>query len=114
MALVKRHKAVVLASGGMDSTLTAAFAYEKFDLAFLHVNYGQRTESRELKAFHDVADYYRVKERLITDIGYLKKIGGSSLTDRKIKVAKADLKNKNVPSTYVPFRNANLLSIAVS
>ncbi len=114
MALVKRHKAVVLASGGMDSTLTAAFAYEKFDLAFLHVNYGQRTESRELKAFHDVADYYRVKERLITDIGYLKKIGGSSLTDRKIKVAKADLKNKSVPSTYVPFRNANLLSIAVS
>ncbi len=114
MALVKRHKAVVLASGGMDSTLTAAFAYKKFDLAFLHVNYGQRTERRELKAFRGVADYYGVKERLIVDIGYLKKIGGSSLTDRKIKVAKADLKSKSVPSSYVPFRNANLLAIAAA
>ncbi|MCE1166049.1 MAG: 7-cyano-7-deazaguanine synthase QueC [Bacteroidetes bacterium] len=114
MALVKRHKAIVLASGGMDSTLTAAFAFKKYDLAFLHVNYGQRTEKRELKAFKDVADYYGVKERLIVDIGYLKKIGGSSLTDKKISVSKADLKNKKVPSSYVPFRNANLLAIAAS
>lgn len=114
MALVKKHKAVVLVSGGMDSSLTAAFAYKKFDLAFLHVNYGQRTERRELKAFNDIADYYGVKERLIVDIGYLRKIGGSSLTDRKIKVSKADLKNKKIPSSYVPFRNANILAIATS
>ncbi|MDD5361944.1 MAG: 7-cyano-7-deazaguanine synthase QueC [Ignavibacteria bacterium] len=114
MALVKKHKAIVLVSGGMDSSLTAAFAYKKFDLAFLHVNYGQRTEKRELKAFKDIADYYGVKERLIVDIGYLKKIGGSSLTDRKIKVSRADLNNKKIPSSYVPFRNANILAIAVS
>ena len=98
----------------MDSTLTAAFAFKKYDLAFLHVNYGQRTEKRELKAFNDVADFYGVKERLIVDIGYLKKIGGSSLTDKKIKISKADLKNKKVPTSYVPFRNANLLAIATS
>ena len=98
----------------MDSTLTAAFAFKKYDLAFLHVNYGQRTEKRELKAFNDVADFYGVKERLIVDIGYLKKIGGSSLTDSKIKISKADLKNKKVPTSYVPFRNANLLAIATS
>jgi 7-cyano-7-deazaguanine synthase len=107
-------KAIVLVSGGMDSCLTAAYALKKYECAFLHINYGQRTEKRELKAFNDIAKFYGVKEKLIVDIGYLRKIGGSSLTDRKMKVAKADLKSKKIPSSYVPFRNANILSIAVS
>jgi 7-cyano-7-deazaguanine synthase len=110
----KKDIAIVLVSGGMDSALTAAIAIKKFDPAFLHVNYGQRTERRELKAFNDVADFYNIKKRLIVDISYLKKIGGSSLTDKKIKITKADLKSKEIPSSYVPFRNANILSIAVS
>ena len=107
-------KAIVLVSGGMDSALTAAIASKKYHSAFLHINYGQRTEKRELKAFQDIADYYKVKERLVADISHLKKIGGSSLTDKKIKVSLPDLLNKNTPSSYVPFRNANILAIAVS
>jgi 7-cyano-7-deazaguanine synthase len=98
----------------MDSALTAAIASIIYHPAFLHINYGQRTEKRELKAFNDIADYYNVKERLIADISHLKKIGGSSLTDKKIKVSLPDLSNKNIPSSYVPFRNANILAIAVS
>lgn len=111
---MKSGNAIVLVSGGMDSALTAAIAKKKFNLFFLHVNYGQRTQVRELKAFNDIADYYKVKERLAIDISHLSIIGGSSLTDKKIKVAKANLNNKKIPMSYVPFRNANILSIAVS
>jgi 7-cyano-7-deazaguanine synthase len=110
----KKELAIVLVSGGMDSALTAAIASKKYNLAFLHVNYGQKTEKRELKAFNDIANYYNVKKRLVVDIGYLKKIGGSSLTDGKIKITKANLHTKKIPSSYVPFRNANILAIAVS
>lgn len=110
----KRENAIVLVSGGMDSALTAAIANKKYYLNFLHVNYGQRTEERELKAFKDIAKYYKVKNKLVVDISYLSDIGGSSLTDTKLKIEKADLKNKKIPTSYVPFRNANILSIAVS
>lgn len=111
---MNKKVAIVLVSGGMDSALTAAFAFKKYNLAFLHVNYGQKTEKRELKAFNDIAKYYGVKQKLIVDIGYLKKIGGSSLTDKKIKITKANLKSKGIPTSYVPFRNANILAIATS
>ena len=114
MALVKRQKALVLVSGGMDSCLTAAYAFEKYELAFLHVNYGQRTQRRELKAFNEIAKYYRVKEKLVVNISHLKQIGNSSLTDKHIKVTKANLKTHKIPTSYVPFRNANILAIAVS
>jgi 7-cyano-7-deazaguanine synthase len=110
----KKKTAIVLVSGGMDSALTAAFAFKKYNLAFLHVNYGQKTEKRELKAFNDIAKYYGVKQKLTVDVSHLKKIGGSSLTDSKIKITKADLKTKKVPTSYVPFRNANILAIATS
>jgi 7-cyano-7-deazaguanine synthase len=107
-------KAVVLLSGGMDSLVTAAIALQKYDTAFLHLNYGQKTERRELKAFNDIADYYKVSNRLMVDLKFLSKIGGSSLTDKNINVSKADLEFDGIPSSYVPFRNANILSIAVS
>jgi len=113
--------AVVAVSGGMDSCVTAAIANEKYRLAFAHINYGQRTEKRELKAFKEIADYFNVKERLIIDYTHLSKIGGSSLTDIDIPVSKADLNNernlpagRQVPTSYVPFRNANILSACVS
>ncbi|MBI5826913.1 MAG: 7-cyano-7-deazaguanine synthase QueC [Deltaproteobacteria bacterium] len=107
-------KSIVLVSGGMDSAVTAAIALERGPAAFLHVNYGQRTETRELEAFHGIADFYRAEERLVADIGYLKDIGGSALTDCRIGVPVGDLNRKDIPPTYVPFRNAHLLSIAVS
>jgi 7-cyano-7-deazaguanine synthase len=107
--------AIVLVSGGMDSCVTAAIANEECDeLAFLHISYAQRTETRERKAFNDVADFYGVKKRLDISIEHLAKIGGSSLTDAEIKISEADLKSKEIPTSYVPFRNANMLSIATS
>jgi 7-cyano-7-deazaguanine synthase len=108
--------AVILASGGMDSCVTIAIAARDFEIALLHVNYGQRTESRELQAFRDVADFYGVPDerRLIVSIEHLARIGGSSLTDRRLEVADAREDSTGIPATYVPFRNANLLGIAVS
>ena len=107
--------AIVLASGGLDSCVTAAMARsENDDLAFLHISYGQRTEARERKAFNDIADHYGVEKRLDVSIEYLAKIGGSSLTDETIAVTEADLSSTDIPTSYVPFRNANMLSIATS
>jgi 7-cyano-7-deazaguanine synthase len=107
--------AVVLCSGGMDSCVTTAIAVRENDrLALLHISYGQRTELRERQAFNDIGDHYGVEERLDVSIEYLAKIGGSSLTDRNIAVSDADLTSKEIPSSYVPFRNANMLSIATS
>ncbi|MBN2425345.1 MAG: 7-cyano-7-deazaguanine synthase QueC [Calditrichaceae bacterium] len=98
----------------MDSCVTAAVAIEDYHAFFLHLNYGQRTEKRELKAFIDIADFYRISERLVVDVSYFKQIGGSSLTDTSIAVTKADPENRNIPASYVPFRNGNILSIASS
>ncbi|MBK6724289.1 MAG: 7-cyano-7-deazaguanine synthase QueC [Acidobacteria bacterium] len=107
--------AIVLVSGGMDSCITAAMARaENDEIAFLHISYGQRTEARERRAFNDIADHYGVEKRLDISIEHLAKIGGSSLTDDKIKVTEADLESKEVPTSYVPFRNANMLAIAVT
>jgi 7-cyano-7-deazaguanine synthase len=110
----EKDHAVVLVSGGMDSCVTAAIARETHEIAMLHLNYGQRTEARELRAFHEVADFYRVKQRLVVSMEHLAAIGGSSLTDRSIPVTTADLNASGIPSSYVPFRNANMLSVAVS
>lgn len=107
--------AVCLVSGGMDSCVTAAIANdENEELAFLHVSYGQRTEARERKSFNDLADHFNVTKRLVASIEYLKHIGGSSLTDEGISVAAADLASKEIPTSYVPFRNSHLLAIATS
>jgi 7-cyano-7-deazaguanine synthase len=111
---IKKEIAVVAVSGGIDSCVTAAIANEKFELAFAHINYGQRTENRELKSFNDIADFYEVNKRLIIDFTHLSLIGASSLTDKNIEVTKADLANKEIPSSYVPFRNANILSACTS
>lgn len=109
-----RELAVVLVSGGMDSCVTAAIANLEYEMAFVHLNYGQRTEKRELEAFYAIADYYGVRRRLVVDVGYLQQIGGSSLTDKRIEVSKANLASREIPTSYVPFRNAHILSIAVS
>jgi len=119
---MKKELAVILVSGGMDSCVTAAIANEQCRLAFLHVNYGQRTEARELQAFNGIADFYTVEKRLSVSIEHLKVIGGSSLTDMNMPVPETNplqapnpqLRTSPVPSTYVPFRNAHLLSIATS
>jgi 7-cyano-7-deazaguanine synthase len=108
-------KAVVLLSGGMDSCVAAAVARaDGYRLALLHSDYGQRTEARERRAFQEMADYFGATERLIVEQRYLAGIGGSSLTDERIPVSLANLDSKDIPSSYVPFRNAHFLSVAVS
>lgn len=114
MQSIKKNNAVIAVSGGMDSCVTAAIANLDYNLAFAHFNYGQRTEKRELKSFNDIANHYRVEKKLIVDYTHLAKIGGSSLTDKNIEVTIANLENKDIPSSYVPFRNANILSACVS
>jgi len=106
--------AVVLASGGMDSCVTTAMAHRDYRLAMLHVRYGQRTEARELRAFNALADFYRAEHRLVCRLDHLAQIGGSSLTDAHIAVELADLDRQGIPSSYVPFRNAHFIAIAVS
>ena len=99
-----KELAVCLVSGGMDSLVTAAIANEAHEkLAFLHLNYGQKTEKRELDSFHKIAQHYHVaaSSQKIIDISFLKQIGGSSLTDENIEVKKSDLHE----ITYSPFRD---------
>jgi len=111
---MNKDLAVVLVSGGMDSCVTAAIAHQHYNMAFLHLNYAQRTERRELKAFQDIADFYGVKQRLVVNIDHLRQIGGSSLTDKSMGVQLANVHRQDIPTSYVPFRNAHILSIAVS
>ncbi len=107
--------AVVLMSGGMDSALCTAIAIQDgYEIAALHLNYGQRTEKRELQAFDELCDFYFIKKKLVVNVEHLVLIGQSSLTDKNIEVEKADLERKEIPSSYVPFRNGNILSIAAS
>jgi len=116
------QKAVVLLSGGMDSCVCAAIAREKHgasNIALLHASYGQRTESREARAFREIADFYGVTRRLMVRLDHFRAIGGSALTDNSIAVpenelAAPELQNSDIPVTYVPFRNAHFLSVGVS
>ncbi len=112
--MAKRELAIVLLSGGLDSCVTTAIAHRDYRLAFLHLAYGQRTARRELRAFHAIADHYQAKERLIVGLESLAKIGGSALTDPSIPVPEAALDQPGIPMSYVPFRNAHLLSSAAS
>jgi 7-cyano-7-deazaguanine synthase len=118
-------KAVALLSGGMDSTVAAAMVRETHALALLHAGYGQRTERRERRAFDEIADHWGVEQRLVVRLDYFRQIGGSALTDASIEVpagalpaapndAPPGVAAPRIPVTYVPFRNAHFLSVAVS
>jgi len=111
---IQNPLAVVLASGGMDSCVTIAIARLEYRLALLHVGYGQRTERRELEAFNALADFFHAERRMACRLDHLSAIGGSSLTDTLLAVPRANLERADIPSSYVPFRNAHFLSIAVS
>ncbi len=108
------NKAIVLVSGGMDSLITAAIAKQECDeVYFLHLNYGQKTEVRELRSFRKMKEFFKPKDVLIVEVSYLKDIGGSSLTDENMEIQDFDGSDE-VPTSYVPFRNAHLITIATS
>lgn len=110
-------KAIVLVSGGMDSLVCAGLAtQEKQEIYFLHMNYGQKTSSRERLSFDHIADHYQIprERRKVIDMNFLKQIGGSSLTDDAMDVGTFSGDSDAIPSSYVPFRNSIILSLAVS
>ncbi len=110
---MRKPIAVVVASGGLDSCVCCALAALDHELAMLHVGYGQRTQVRERRAFDEIADYYDVSRRLVLSMEHFRSIGGSSLTDITIPVPlKPD--GQDIPNTYVPFRNANILAAGTS
>jgi 7-cyano-7-deazaguanine synthase len=99
----------------MDSCVTAAIAGQTHRVAFLHADYGQRTEARERTCFEALADHFRAERRLLVSFPALRAIGGSSLTDPAIPVREGGPDPAGgVPSSYVPFRNAHLLAAAAS
>jgi 7-cyano-7-deazaguanine synthase len=108
-------KAVCLISGGMDSATAAYLAKEQgYEIIGLHISYGQKTENKEIQCAGTLARLMEAVEFLEVGIGYLRMLGGSSLTDRRREVGEYDPIREALPDTYVPFRNANLLSIATS
>ncbi|MDD1715814.1 MAG: 7-cyano-7-deazaguanine synthase QueC [Methanolinea sp.] len=108
-------RAVCLLSGGMDSTTLAYLARERgYELLALHFNYGQRTEGKELRCARTVASLLGALELVEVDLRYLSRFGGSSLTDHSLVVDAYEDSREEIPNTYVPFRNGNLLSIATS
>ncbi|MGA2360786.1 MAG: 7-cyano-7-deazaguanine synthase QueC [Terriglobales bacterium] len=113
-ATSKRSRAVVLLSGGMDSCVCAALAARDHQAAAVHVSYGQRTEQRERSSFESICDRLEIRDRLLVRNAALGAIGGSALTDPSIAVPEAHAIGAGVPVTYVPFRNAHFLAVAVS
>jgi 7-cyano-7-deazaguanine synthase len=114
MTTLKRSRAVVLLSGGMDSSVCAALAARDYDAGAVHVSYGQRTEERERKSFLAICERLKIHDKLIVRNEALRAIGGSALTDQAIDVPTANVIGHGVPVTYVPFRNAHFLAVAIS
>src|SRR6266496_6474586 len=114
MSTSKQSRAVVLLSGGMDSCVCAALAARDHDAAAVHVSYGQRTEERERQSFLAICRHLGIHDRLMVRNEALGAIGGSALTDVEIDVPTAEAVGHNIPVTYVPFRNAHFLAVAVS
>lgn len=111
---ISRSRAVVLLSGGMDSCVCAALATRDHQAAAVHVSYGQRTEERERQSFERICDRLDIRDRLLVRNEALRAIGGSALTDSSLSVPESRELGEGVPVTYVPFRNAHFLAVAVS
>jgi 7-cyano-7-deazaguanine synthase len=110
----RTSRAIVLLSGGMDSCVCAALAARDYNAAALHISYGQRTEARERECFDRICDRLAIDDRLVVRNEALRRIGGSALTDERIAVPESHTLGREIPVTYVPFRNAHFLSVAVS
>lgn len=114
MAATPKSRAIVLLSGGMDSAVCAALAVRDFDAAAVHVSYGQRTQERERQSFLAICQRLRIHDKLMVRNEALGLIGGSALTDDSIAIPEAEHVGQIIPVTYVPFRNAHFLAVAVS
>jgi 7-cyano-7-deazaguanine synthase len=109
-----KSRAVVLLSGGTDSSVCAALAVRDYEAAAVHVSYGQRTQERERQSFLAICQRLKIHDRLMVHNEAFRAIGGSALTDESIAVPDAEDIGRDIPVTYVPFRNAHFLAVAVS
>ena len=113
-----KTRVIILLSGGMDSCVCAALAARDYAAAALHVSYGQRTEDRERQSFLAICQRLKIRDTLVVRNEALRAIGGSALTDERIAVPTSDPAapppGHDIPVTYVPFRNAHFLAVAVS
>src|SRR5947208_9709324 len=117
-----QRKAAVLLTGAIGSCVSRGIpppGHGASNIALMHASYGQLTEKRERRAFDDIANFYGVRERLVVQLDHFRAIGGSALTDKSISVPENELgapgpQGSAIPVTYVPFRNAHFLSVAVS
>ena len=109
-----RPKAVCLLSGGMDSTVSAAWASQQYDVYALHVGYGQKAAARERRCAEDVARLLKAREFRVTEVPFLQELGGSALTDARLAIPTGAVSSGEIPITQVPFRNGILLSLAVA
>ena len=114
MSQPPKPRAVVLLSGGMDSSVCASIAVRDYEVAAVHISYGQRTEERERQSFLAICQRLKIHDRLVARNDTFRAIGGSALTDASIPVPDAENIGRDIPVTYVPFRNAHFLSVAVS
>jgi len=114
MSASNKARAVVLLSGGMDSCVCATLAARDHEAAAVHVSYGQRTEERERQSFLAICRRLNIPDQLMVRNDALRQIGGSALTDDSIDIPKAENVGQSIPVTYVPFRNAHFLAVAVS
>lgn len=106
--------AVALVSGGLDSCVTAAMAARSRSIYALHASYGQRTQNRERRAFREIAERLGAAGALEVDLSVLAKMGSSSLLNKSVPIPEGEGKTGEIPTTYVPFRNGVLLSVAAA
>lgn len=109
------EKAVILLSGGLDSTVCMAVAKSRgMEVYPISFNYHQR-HNIELKSAKKVAEFYKIKKHLIIETN-MEEIGGSALTDNDIEVPNGDFSHgaEDIPITYVPARNMIFLSYAMA
>jgi len=109
---MKRELAVVLLSSGMDSAVCASLASKNYRLAFLHIQYGQKSAKKELECFQKLCEFFKPEKVLIAQAPFIKEIGASSLTVEELPIPEEE--EEGIPSTYVPFRNGIFLSIGVA
>lgn len=109
--------AVVLLSGGMDSAVCASIANkEGFTINALHINYHQRTSTKEYESARKLARFFHAEDFKVITLDFLKDIGGSGLIDTTIELPTENTSEEKhiIPPSYVPFRNSILLSLATA
>ncbi|MHA1143914.1 MAG: 7-cyano-7-deazaguanine synthase QueC [Candidatus Helarchaeota archaeon] len=109
-------RAIVVLSGGMDSTTVAGILHAKgYEIYGITVDYLQRTSKKELDCAKKVGEFYGFKDHLFINLSFMKEIlkDSTSLIDEKLEIP-TESSEDEIPNTYVPFRNTIILSLAVA